>query len=97
MSAAGPQERPNEQSSQRQEGAVFDEYGLLVRPPLRRRAVRLLRQHPLGAFGLLIALAMIALAAFGPLISGDPITLSADILVAPGGEYWFGTDHLGRD
>ena len=77
--------------------AVFDEYGVLVRPPLRRRARRLLLRHPLGAFGLLIALAMIALAAFGPLISGDPTKLSADILAAPSGEYWFGTDHLGRD
>ena len=77
--------------------AVFDEYGVLVRPPLRRRARRLLRQHPLGAFGLLIVLLMIALAAFGPLISGDPTKLSPNILAAPGGEYLFGTDGLGRD
>lgn len=89
MSAAQP--------SSRQATAVFDEYGLLVRPPLRRRARRLLRQHPLGAFGLLIALAMIVLAAFGPLISGDPTKLSVDILHAPSSEYWFGTDGLGRD
>ena len=77
--------------------AVFDEYGVLVRPPLRRRARRLLRQHPLGAFGLLIVLLMIGLAAFGPLISGDPTKLSPNILAAPGGEYLFGTDALGRD
>ena len=89
MSAAQP-------TNQRTE-AVFDEYGLLVRPPLRRRARLLLRQHPLGAFGLLIALAMIVLAAFGPLISGDPTKLSVDILHAPSSEYWFGTDGLGRD
>lgn len=89
MSAAQP-------TNQRTE-AVFDEYGLLVRPPLRRRARLLLWQHPLGAFGLLIALAMIVLAAFGPLISGDPTKLSVDILHAPSSEYWFGTDGLGRD
>lgn len=89
MSAAQP-------TNQRTE-AAFDEYGLLVRPPLRRRARRLLRQHPLGAFGLLIALAMVVLAAFGPLISGDPTKLSVDILHAPSSEYWFGTDGLGRD
>ena len=89
MSAAQP-------TNQRTE-AVFDEYGLLVRPPLRRRARLLLRQHPPGAFGLLIALAMIVLAAFGPLISGDPTKLSVDILHAPSSEYWFGTDGLGRD
>ena len=88
MSAAEPTERQT---------AVFDEYGVLVRPPLRQRARRLLRQHPLGAFGLLIALAMIVLAAFGPLISGDPTKVSVDILLAPSSEYWFGTDGLGRD
>ena len=89
MSAAQPTDQPAE--------VAFDEYGVLVRPPLRRRARRLLRQHPLGAFGLLIALAMIVLAAFGPLISGDPTKLSVDILHAPSSEYWFGTDGLGRD
>ena len=89
MSAAQPTNQHAE--------AAFDEYGLLVRPPLRRRARLLLRQHPLGAFGLLIALAMIVLAAFGPLISGDPTKLSVDILHAPSSEYWFGTDGLGRD
>ena len=93
MSAAQPTDQP----SGRQAGPVFDEYGLLVRPPLRRRARRLLRQHPLGAFGLLIALLMIVLAAFGPLISGDPTKVSVDILLAPSSEYWFGTDGLGRD
>ena len=64
---------------------------------LRRRARRLLRQHPLGAFGLLISLVVIFLAAFGPLISGDPAKLSRDLLAAPSSEYWFGTDGLGRD
>ena len=77
--------------------AVFDEYGVLVRPPLRRRARRLLRQHPLGAFGLLIVLGMIGLAAVGPLISADPTKISRDLLLAPGSEYWFGTDDIGRD
>ena len=77
--------------------AVFDEYGVLVRPSLRRRARRLLRQHPLGAFGLLISLVVIFLAAFGPLISGDPAKLSRDLLAGPSSEYWFGTDLLGRD
>ena len=89
MSAAQPTQQPG--------APVFDEYGVLVRPPLRRRMQRLLRQHPLGAFGLLIVILMIALAAFGPLIAGDPTKLSPNILAAPGGEYWFGTDGLGRD
>ena len=77
--------------------AVFDAYGVLVRPPLRRRARRLLRQHPLGAFGLVIALGMICLAAGGPLISADPNAISGDILAGPSGAHWFGVDHIGRD
>ena len=89
MSAAQPTQQPG--------APVFDEYGVLVRPPLRRRMQRLLRQHPLGAFGLLIVVLMVALAAIGPLISGDPTTLSVDILLAPNSNHWFGTDGLGRD
>ena len=77
--------------------AVFDEYGIRVKPPLRRGALRLVRQHPLGAFGLLISLLVIFLAAFGPLISGDPNTISREILASPSGEHWFGTDRIGRD
>ena len=77
--------------------AVFDAYGVLVRPSLRRRARRLLRQHPLGALGLLISLVVIFLAAFGPLISSDPAKISRDLLLAPSSEYWFGTDQIGRD
>ena len=77
--------------------AVFDEYGILVRPPLRRRAWRLLRQHPLGAFGLLLSLLVLFLAAFGPMITADPNSLSPEILASPSSEHWFGTDKLGRD
>ncbi len=77
--------------------AVFDAYGVLVRPSLRWRARRLLRQHPLGALGLLISLVVIFLAAFGPLISSDPAKISRNLLLAPSSEYWFGTDEIGRD
>jgi len=44
-------------------------------------------------------LLLIALAAlFGPsLMQGDPLALSADIMLPPGGAHWLGTDDLGRD
>ena len=75
----------------------FDEFGVLEKPPHIIRARRLLRQHPLGAFGLLIVIFVVFLAAFGPLIAGDAESISPDILLGPSGDYWFGTDRLGRD
>ena len=75
----------------------FDEYGIPIRPPWGVRARRLLRQHPLGAFGLLVVVFVVFLAVFGPLLAGDSRAVSADILASPSGEHWFGTDRLGRD
>lgn len=80
-----------------QQRVEFDVYGLPVRVPWRRRMLRLLRQHPLGAFGLFLALLIIFLAVFGPLLTTDPSAVSADILASPNGDHWFGTDRLGRD
>lgn len=76
---------------------VFDEVGVLVKPPLRERALKLLRQHPLGAFGMFLVVFVVVLAAFGPLIADDAEAISPDILLGPSGEHWFGTDRLGRD
>ena len=80
-----------------QEQLVFDVYGMVEQPPRMVRARRLLRQHPLGAFGLLIVLFVVFLAAFGPLIAGDAERISPNILHSPGSDYLFGTDRLGRD
>ena len=76
---------------------TFDEFGIAEKPPRSVRARRLLRQHPLGAFGLLLVVFVIFLAAFGPIIVPDSETISPDILLGPSGEHWFGTDRLGRD
>lgn len=83
--------------SEAQQGVEFDVYGLPVRAPWRQRMLRLLRHHPLGAFGLFLVLLIIFLAAFGPLLTTDPAAVSAEILVSPNGDHWFGTDRLGRD
>ncbi len=76
---------------------TFDEFGIAEKPPRIVRVRRLLRQHPLGAFGALIVVFVVFLAALGPLIAGDAQTISTDILAGPSGEHWFGTDRLGRD
>ena len=76
---------------------TFDEFGIAEKPPRSVRARRLLRQHPLGSFGLLLVVFVIFLAAFGPIIVPDSETISPDILLGPSGEHWFGTDRLGRD
>lgn len=83
--------------SEAQQRIEFDVYGLPVQAPWRQRMLRLLRHHPLGAFGLFLVLLIIFLAAFGPLLTTDPAAVSAEILTSPSGDHWFGTDRLGRD
>ncbi|MEV8251514.1 ABC transporter permease [Microbacterium sp. NPDC076768] len=58
---------------------------------------RAFRRDPLGmiSLGLLIMLVIIAVAA--PLIAPYPASYGTDVLRPPSGEYWFGTDALGRD
>ncbi len=69
-------------------------------PPPRARPSfgRFLRRNPTMALGgfILILLLVIALAA--PYFAGDPIAMTpAQRLKPPSAEFWFGTDHLGRD
>lgn len=57
-----------------------------------------IRRKPLGAFGALVLILVIAVAVFSPLIAGDPTTSHlSDQLSGPGRTYWFGTDWNGRD
>lgn len=58
---------------------------------------RAFRRDPLGmiSLGLLIMLVVIAVAA--PLIAPYPASYGTDVLRPPSGDYWFGTDALGRD
>ena len=56
------------------------------------------RKNPLGAAGgLLILLLILAAALAGILATHNPIRTSMRVLVAPGAEFWLGTDNLGRD
>ncbi|HSQ03169.1 MAG TPA: ABC transporter permease, partial [Burkholderiales bacterium] len=70
------------------------------RVPVRHHPVLafILRQ-PLGAAGLAIILVMIAAAIGANVIAPyDPLTVDyANLLAAPSGEHWLGTDSYGRD
>jgi peptide/nickel transport system permease protein len=58
-----------------------------------------LRRHPTAIFGAVVLLAMIAIAIVAPWLGTvDPQAMSpVKRLRDPWGEYWFGTDMLGRD
>lgn len=56
------------------------------------------RRKPLGAFGAIILLLVVFVGAFSPWLAGDPTTVNlSDTLAGPSSDYWFGTDHNGRD
>jgi peptide/nickel transport system permease protein len=56
------------------------------------------RKNPLGAAGGLLMLLLILAAVFADVLAThNPIRTSSRVLVAPGAEFWLGTDNLGRD
>ena len=69
--------------------------------PLRRRhwLAAAVRRHPTVAVGLLILVAMLAMAALAPWLgTSDPLAVSPiRRLRFPAAAYWFGTDAYGRD
>jgi peptide/nickel transport system permease protein len=62
-------------------------------------AVHRLRRNRLSVIGSVIVATLVAMALFAPYLGlPDPIKLNvARRFTAPGAEFWFGTDHLGRD
>ena len=68
--------------------------------PLYSTLWNLLRQNPLGAFGLLIVVILGVVAIFAPLIAPydvGELQTSAQVKADPSMSNLFGTDHLGRD
>jgi peptide/nickel transport system permease protein len=56
------------------------------------------RKNPLGAAGGLLVLLLLAAALFADAVAThNPVRTSIRVLVAPGAEFWLGTDNLGRD
>ena len=67
-----------------------------------RYTLRVILRDPLAVFGVLIIILLIVLALFGPWIApypeqGKGRTNVPDRFQPPSGEYWLGTDQLGRD
>jgi peptide/nickel transport system permease protein len=59
---------------------------------------RFVRKNPLGAAGALLMFTLIVMALLAePLATHNPVRTSNRVLVAPGAEFWLGTDNLGRD
>jgi peptide/nickel transport system permease protein len=59
---------------------------------------RFLRKQPLGAAGAVLVIALVATALLADVLAThDPVRTSTSVLVAPGAEFWLGTDNLGRD
>ena len=60
---------------------------------------RLVKEKPLGAIGGVITLALLFTGLFADVLApfGMNETDKLNFLAAPSGQYWLGTDHLGRD
>src|SRR5699024_7872410 len=65
----------------------------------RQMYIKRFRQNPLCIIGGVLILFLLFLALFGPFLAPhDPLLVTtADRFVAPGSEYFFGTDEFGRD
>ncbi len=65
----------------------------------RGSPMRLVRNKPLGAIGLfLLLLTLVVAIGANVLAPYDPFKLDVQrVLLSPSSEFWFGTDHLGRD
>ena len=65
---------------------------------LRRPRLGAAWRQPLAVTGLVLAGSWILIAILAPLLAPhDPLGQDAAPLLSPGGDYWFGTDELGRD
>jgi peptide/nickel transport system permease protein len=64
----------------------------------QQQAIRFLRQNPIGSIGIAIILLVILVAIAAPVISPyKPTSQDAKRLLPPSGQYYLGTDELGRD
>jgi peptide/nickel transport system permease protein len=78
--------------------AVAETVSFVPRHGVWQRARRLIRSQPLGTAGLIVILALIAMAIAAPLIAPyDPTDTGGRSLEAPSATHVFGTDDKGRD
>ncbi len=70
----------------------------VLEPPIKRGFARFARRNPTIVLGAVLLAFMTAVALLAPVIAGDPLAITPiNRLQAPSAEWWFGTDHLGRD
>ena len=74
-------------------------FGLRAKRTFLQEFVAFLKGKRLGTFGLVVAVVLVVVAVFAPWISNhDPYRTSVENIYAmPGGDHYFGGDHLGRD
>ena len=73
--------------------------GLMPMGAIWQHIIWFARKKPLGAFGAVVAIFLIIVAIFAPLIAThDPDETNAALVFAPpGSQFWLGGDQLGRD
>jgi peptide/nickel transport system permease protein len=81
------------------EGAVPKTFDALPFERSRGAALaRFIRKKPLGAAGGVLSLLLVITAVLANVLAThDPTRTSMQVLVAPGADFWLGTDNLGRD
>ena len=84
--------------------ATIPSIGLAIPEALPRQRGRVaafglfVRKNPLGAAGGLLVLLLLVAALFADVFAThNPVRTSNHVLVAPGAEFWLGSDNLGRD
>lgn len=65
---------------------------------LRRPRVAAAWRQPLAVVGIVLAATWVVVAILAPVLApSDPLAQNATPLLGPSGDYWFGTDELGRE
>ncbi|HEY5477194.1 MAG TPA: ABC transporter permease [Tepidiformaceae bacterium] len=83
--------------------AVLEQYSLRAEKPrivrIRQGLFNFIRHKPLGAFGAVIVIVLISVAAFPGVFAnhGPNVQMLSDRNMGPSAGHWFGTDALGRD